>query len=68
MDGGEIHNNSILLQNQVVHVAAGLSEPHWFDAAYPIFAFVAVMVVPSCIALWVIYKTLREKECAEGER
>lgn len=67
MDSGEIHNNSILLTNTAGQLTA-MAEPHWFDAAYPIFAFVAVIIVPSCIALWVIYKTLREKECAEGER
>lgn len=43
------------------------ADPHWFDASFPVFAFLMVIVVPSVIALWVIYKTLREKDCKEDE-
>lgn len=44
-----------------------LLNPHWFDAVFPVFAFLMVIVLPSVICSWVIYKTIREKSCGEGE-
>lgn len=32
-------------------------EPSLYDAFFPIFAFTMVIVLPSFIALWVIYRT-----------
>ncbi|MBL93225.1 MAG: hypothetical protein CMH56_15610 [Myxococcales bacterium] len=38
-----------------------LSEPDWIDIVSPFFAFTLVIVLPMCVALWVIVKTLLEK-------
>ena len=38
-----------------------LSEPDFIDIISPFFAFSAVIVLPSVVALWVIYKTLTDK-------
>ncbi len=38
-----------------------LSEPDWIDIVSPFFAFTLVIVLPMCVALWVIVKTLMEK-------
>ncbi len=38
-----------------------LQEPTYYDAVFPVIAFSLVIVVPSCVALWVIFKTLTEK-------
>ena len=39
-----------------------LSEPDWIDIVSPFFAFTLVIVLPMCVALWVIVKTLMEKD------
>lgn len=33
----------------------------WADVVAPIFAFLAVIVAPTCIAIWVIVRTLGER-------
>ena len=38
-----------------------LAEPDWIDIASPFFAFTLVIVVPSLLAIWVIFKTLTDK-------
>ncbi len=38
-----------------------LSEPDFIDIISPFFAFSLVIVLPSIVALWVIYKTITEK-------
>lgn len=32
-------------------------DPSYYDAFFPVFAFLMVIVVPSLVALWAIYKT-----------
>ena len=73
------NGSSILLENQAAGMgtADGLPafqgalehmiEPHWVDLLFPAFAFLMVIIVPSLIAMWVIYKTLREKNSHEDE-
>jgi hypothetical protein len=41
-----------------------LSEPDILDIVSPFFAFTIVIVLPSVIALWVIYKTITQKTVA----
>ena len=41
-----------------------LSEPDFIDIISPFFAFSAVIVLPSVVALWVVYKTLTDKTAA----
>lgn len=41
-----------------------LSEPDFLDIISPFFAFSIVIVLPSVIALWVIYKTITQKTVA----
>ena len=72
MDKGNdflIRDSSVLLQGGAAKnlFESGL-EPSVYDAMFPIFAFIMVIVIPSLVAIWVIYKTLTEKECAENER
>lgn len=42
-------------------------EPNLYDAVFPVIAFVLVIVVPSAVALWVVYKTVTEKTVEDGE-
>ena len=41
-----------------------LSEPDFIDIISPFFAFSAVIILPSVVALWVVYKTLTDKTAA----
>ena len=41
--------------------AERLAEPDFIDIISPFFAFSMVIVMPSLVALWVIYKTLTDK-------
>ncbi len=73
------NGSSILLENQVADAGAldslpvfqgaleQYASPHWADLLYPAFAFLMVIIVPSLIAVWVIYKTLREKNSHDDE-
>lgn len=63
------NGSSILLENQVADAGAleQYVSPHWVDLLYPSFAFLMVIIVPSLIAVWVIYKTLREKNSHDDE-
>lgn len=40
---------------------ARLLDPSFVDLAAPVFAFSVVIVLPTCLALWVIYKVLKQK-------
>lgn len=42
-------------------------EPSLYDAIFPVIAFSLVIVVPTLVALWVIWKTTTEKTLGEGE-
>lgn len=42
-------------------------EPSLYDAVFPVIAFSLVIVVPTLVALWVIWKTMTEKTLGEGE-
>ena len=44
-----------------------ISEPHAYDMAFPVMAFLLVIVVPSLVALWVIVKTVTDPSLEEGE-
>ena len=46
---------------------ARLQDPTLYDAVFPVIAFVLVIVVPSCVALWVIFKTVTEKSVEADE-
>jgi hypothetical protein len=74
------NGSSILLENQQGTDAGSANSfsafsgaleqynsPHWVDLLFPAFAFLMVIIVPSLIAMWVIYKTLREKNSCEDE-
>ena len=39
-----------------------LSEPTYYDFMFPALAFCLVILLPSTTAMWVIWKTLREKK------
>ncbi|MEW5851148.1 MAG: hypothetical protein AB2A00_20340 [Myxococcota bacterium] len=41
--------------------------PYWADIAFPVLAFVLTIVGPVFVALWVIVKTLRDKEAYQRE-
>lgn len=41
--------------------ALRLQEPDYYDIVSPVVAFVLVIILPSVVALWAIYKTLTEK-------
>ncbi len=40
---------------------ARIAEPNMYDAVFPFIALALVIVIPSTIALWVIYKTITDK-------
>ncbi|MCP4499413.1 MAG: hypothetical protein GY822_05535 [Deltaproteobacteria bacterium] len=40
---------------------ARVTAPHPFDAIFPVIAFTLVVIIPTCLVLWVIYKTITEK-------
>ena len=42
--------------------AQRLQDPQMYDVVFPIIAFMLVMVVPTLIAIWVIYKTVTDKK------
>jgi hypothetical protein len=44
-----------------------LAEPTIYDLVFPMIAFVLVIVLPTATALWVIVKTLKEKQKEEDE-
>lgn len=44
-----------------------LLEPSLYDAVFPVIAFVLVIIVPSTVALWVLYRTMTDKTVDEGE-
>lgn len=44
-----------------------LQDPTYYDAIFPFVAFFLVIVVPACVALWAIYKTVTETTIEEGE-
>ncbi len=37
-----------------------VATPHLFDAIFPVFAFIMVILVPAALASFVIYKTIKE--------
>lgn len=39
-----------------------LAEPNLYDMVFPVIAFGLVILLPTCTALWVIVKTLRDKK------
>ena len=44
-----------------------LSETDFLDIISPFFAFTIVIIMPSIIALWVIFKTLTQKPVADED-
>jgi hypothetical protein len=46
---------------------ARLTEPHLYDMIFPIIALVLVIIIPTCVALWVMYKTVTDTELTDGE-
>lgn len=44
-----------------------IQEPHFYDIVFPVIAFLLVIVVPTLVAVWVLYKTVTEKTVEEGE-
>lgn len=38
-----------------------LSEPNLYDMVFPLIAFCLVILLPTCTALWVIVRTVKEK-------
>lgn len=45
-----------------------LSEPTYYDVAFPAIAFVLVIILPVATAFWVIWKTATEKTAEADER
>jgi hypothetical protein len=41
---------------------ARLQDPTMYDAIFPVIAFFLVIILPTCIAFWVIFKTVTEKD------
>ena len=44
-----------------------LQDPTYYDAIFPFVAFFLVIIVPACVALWAIFKTVTETTVEEGE-
>lgn len=44
-----------------------LLEPSAYDTVFPVIAFSLVIVVPTVVALWVMYRTARDRTLEEGE-
>ena len=44
-----------------------LSEPDFLDIVSPFFAFTVVIIFPTLVALWVIFKTLTAQPTPESE-
>ena len=44
-----------------------LAEPTIYDLVFPIIAFLLVILLPTATALWVIVKTLKEKQKEDDE-
>jgi hypothetical protein len=44
-----------------------LSEPNYYDIAFPAIAFVLVIVLPVVTALWVVFRTVTEKTAEPDE-
>ena len=34
--------------------------PYWADLVFPVLSFCMTIVMPSCVALWVISRTVRD--------
>ena len=45
-----------------------LAEPTYYDFMFPLLAFCLVIVLPSSVALWVIFKTATEKKPEPDEK
>ncbi len=44
-----------------------LTEPNYYDVAFPAIAFVLVIILPVVTALWVIVRTVTEKTIEADE-
>ncbi len=44
-----------------------LSEPSYYDVAFPAIAFVLVIILPVVTALWVVLRTVTEKTLEPDE-
>jgi hypothetical protein len=44
-----------------------LAEPTLYDLVFPIIAFLLVIVLPTATAIWVIVKTLKDKQKEDDE-
>jgi len=44
-----------------------LTEPHLYDMVFPLIALLLVIIIPSCVAAWVAYKTITDKTLVDGE-
>lgn len=38
-----------------------LLDPSFFDVASPIVAFLLVILLPTCVGLWVIFRALKDR-------
>jgi hypothetical protein len=69
--GQWISNQTVTAEQGTAKASLGaierLSEPDFLDIISPFFAFTIVIVMPSIIALWVIFKTLTQKSGAEED-
>lgn len=69
--GQWISNQTVTAEQGTAKASLGaierLSEPDFLDIISPFFAFTVVIVMPSIIALWVIFKTLTQKSVAEED-
>jgi hypothetical protein len=45
-----------------------LAEPTYYDFMFPLLAFCLVIVLPASTALWVIFKTVTEKQPEADEK
>lgn len=44
-----------------------LLEPSAYDTVFPVIAFLLVIIVPTVVALWVMYKTATDQTLEDGE-
>ncbi len=44
-----------------------IAEPTYYDYIFPVIAFLLVIVLPTCTALWVVYRTATEKKAEPDE-
>ncbi len=66
-----VHQGALQGMKSLNAVQAGavqrLAEPTYYDLVFPFIAFGLVIVLPTSVALWVMYKTVTDKTAEADE-